>query len=175
LGGAGGGVSYGLRRAEVADAEAMVAVTAEGFATYRSFAPPEWSPPSAAGELERLLRLLADDDVWYLVGDHDGEVVGHVGFLPADRALHAVGDPALAHFRQLFVRTAHWGTGLAASLHGAAIAEATGRGFAAMRLFTPAAQARARRFYERGGWVLARPPAFEQLIGLEMAEYRRAL
>jgi GNAT superfamily N-acetyltransferase len=168
-------VSYGLRRAEVADAETMVAVTAEGFATYRSFAPPEWSPPSAAGELERLLRLLADDDVWYLIGDHDGEVVGHVGFLPADRALHAVRDPALAHFRQLFVRTAHWGTGLAATLHAAAIAEATGRGFAAMRLFTPAAQARARRFYEREGWVLARPPAFEQLIGLEMAEYRRGL
>jgi GNAT superfamily N-acetyltransferase len=167
--------AYALRCAEPADAEPMVAVTAEGFATYHAFAPPEWSPPDAGGELERLQRLLGDPDVWYLVAEHGGELVGHVGFLPADRALHAVADPSLAHFRQLFVRTAHWGTGLAAQLHAAAIAEATVRGFRTMRLFTPAAQARARRFYEREGWVLARPPAFEQLIGLEMAEYRREL
>jgi GNAT superfamily N-acetyltransferase len=168
-------MSYVLRPAAAADAEPMVAVTTEGFATYRSFAPPDWSPPSAGVELERLQRLLADPDVWYLVGARDDEIVGHVGFLPADRALHAVRDASLAHFRQLFVRTAHWGTGLAARLHAAAIEEATARGFATMRLFTPAAQARARRFYEREGWVLARPPAFEQLIGLEMAEYRRRL
>jgi diamine N-acetyltransferase len=168
-------VKYALRRAEPVDAERMVAVTAEGFATYHAFAPPEWSPPEAGGELERLQRLLPDPDVWYVVAEHGGELVGHVGFLPADRALHAVADPSLAHFRQLFVRTAHWGTGLAARLHAAAIAEATARGFRTMRLFTPAAQARARRFYEREGWVLARPPAFEQLIGLEMAEYRREL
>ena len=44
-----------------------------------------------------------------------------------------------------------------------------------MRLFTPAAQARARRFYEREGWALARPPAFDERIGLDIAEYRRAL
>jgi GNAT superfamily N-acetyltransferase len=166
---------YALRRAEPADAEPMVAVTAEGFATYHAFAPPDWSPPSSDEELARLHQLLPDPDVWYLVAEHVGQLVGHVGFLPADRALHAVADPSLAHFRQLFVRTAHWGTGLAAQLHAAAIAEATARGFRTMRLFTPAAQARARRFYEREGWVLARPPAFEQLIGLEMAEYRREL
>ena len=34
------------------------------------------------------------------------------------------GDPRLAHFRQLFVARAHWGSGLATRLHGAAIAEA---------------------------------------------------
>ena len=87
----------------------------------------------------------------------------------------AVEDATLAHLRQLFVRTAHWGSGLATRLHAAAIDEATARGFATMRLFTPAAQARARRFYEREGWALARPPAFEGHIGLEIAEYRRAL
>ena len=32
------------------------------------------------------------------------------------------------------------------------LACARGRGYAWMRLFTPAAQARARRFYEREGW-----------------------
>ena len=102
-------------------------------------------------------------------------MVGHVGFLPAERTFAPTGDPGLAHFRQLFVVQAHWGTGLADQLHGAALDEARARGFTGMRLFTPAAQQRARRFYEREGWALARPPAFDDRIGLDIAEYRRAL
>jgi GNAT superfamily N-acetyltransferase len=166
---------FALRAPTVADAEAMVAVTVEGFSGYRSFAPAGWVQPSAPEELERLRRLLADDDIWYRVAEHEGEIVGHVGFLPADRSFVPAGDRTLAHFRQLFVRTAHWGTGLATQLHAAAIDEARDRGFSGMRLFTPAGQGRARRFYEREGWSLARPPAFDERIGLEIAEYRRAL
>ena len=94
---------------------------------------------------------------------------------PPTRTFAPVGDPRLAHFRQLFVARAHWGSGLATRLHAAAIDEARARGFASMRLFTPGGQARARRFYEREGWSLARPPAFDERIGLEIAEYRRAL
>jgi GNAT superfamily N-acetyltransferase len=166
---------YALRTATVDDAAAMVAVTAEGFSGYRSFAPEGWVAPSASEELERLRDLLADDDVWYRVAEHDGDIVGHVGFLPGRLSFAGTDDPGLAHFRQLFVRTAHWGTGLATRLHAAAIDEARARGFTAMRLFTPAGQGRARRFYEREGWSLARPPAFDERIGLEIAEYRRAL
>jgi GNAT superfamily N-acetyltransferase len=166
---------YAFRAATVDDAEAMLAVTVEGFSGYRSFAPSGWVAPSASEELERLRRLLTDDDVWYQVAEHAGELVGHVGFLPARLSFARLDDPGLVHFRQLFVRTAHWGTGLATALHGAAIDEARARGFSALRLFTPARQERARRFYEREGWSLARPPAFDERIGLEIAEYRRAL
>jgi GNAT superfamily N-acetyltransferase len=166
---------YAFRAATVDDAEAMVAVTAEGFSGYRSFAPPGWVPPSASEELERLRYLLTDDEVWYRVAEHESELVGHVGFLPARLSFARLDDHGLVHFRQLFVRTAHWGTGLGTALHAAAIAEARARSFSAMRLFTPARQQRARRFYEREGWSLARPPAFDERIGLEIAEYRRAL
>ena len=167
---------YGFRAATPQDAELIAELTAEGFETYRSFAPEGWTPPSASEEAARLLSMLAEDHVWYLVAEHEGAMVGHVGFLPADRLSWAqVDDPGLAHFRQLFVRAAHWGTGLATRLHAAAIDEARARGFDAMRLFTPAGQSRARRFYEREGWSLARPPAFDERIGLEIAEYRRAL
>jgi GNAT superfamily N-acetyltransferase len=166
---------YAFRAPTVSDAEAMVAVTVEGFAGYRSFAPAGWVAPSASKELERLRHLLADDDVWYRVAEHQGEVVGHVGFLPSRLSFVRNDDPGLAHFRQLFVRTAHWGTGVATRLHAAAIDEARVRGFDAMRLFTPALQERARRFYEREGWSLARPPAYDERLGLEIAEYRRAL
>jgi GNAT superfamily N-acetyltransferase len=168
--------TYAFRPATRADAERIAAVTYEGFETYRAFAPEGWNPPSAGEELERLLQLIGEDHVWYLVAEHDNVVVGHVGFLPADSLSWAtVDDPGLAHFRQLFVVRAHWGTGLATRLHAAAIDEARARGFTGMRLFTPAAQDRARRFYEREGWALARPPEFEERIGLEIAEYRRSL
>jgi GNAT superfamily N-acetyltransferase len=167
---------YALRPAERDDAPAIVAVTMEGFETYRSFAPAGWEPPAAAEEVERVAALLGRDDVWYRVAEQAGELVGHVGFLPAAGLEWArVDDPGLVHFRQLFVTQRHWGTGLATTLHGAAVDEATARGFEAMRLFTPAAQDRARRFYEREGWTLARPPAFEPRIGLDIAEYRRPL
>jgi len=167
---------YAFRPATAADAERMVAITVEGFESYRCFAPEGWAPPPASAEGERLMTLLGEDHVWYLVAEHHGELVGHVGFLPAERLSFArVDDPRLAHFRQLFVTRGHWGTGLARRLHAAALGEARGRGYTAMRLFTPAAQSRARRFYEREGWSLARPPAFDERIGLEIAEYRRAL
>jgi GNAT superfamily N-acetyltransferase len=166
---------YALRRAVPADAEPMVAVTSEGFATYRSFAPEGWSPPSAAEELERLRVLLPDPDVWYLVAEDVGAVVGHVGFLPATRSRWGSGDASLAHFRQLFVTRTHWGTGLATMLHRAAVEEAMRRGFTAMRLYTPAQQARARRFYEREGWAVVAGSDAPGLNGLEIVEYRRSL
>jgi GNAT superfamily N-acetyltransferase len=168
--------SYAFRAATRDDAPAIVAITIEGFEGYRAFAPAGWEPPSAADELDRLSGLLGRDDVWYRVAEHTGEIVGHVGFLPAANLVWAPSDDrGLVHFRQLFVRKGYWGSGLATTLHAAAIEEARARGFTSMRLFTPAGQMRARRFYEREGWTLARPPAIEPRIGLEIAEYRRPL
>ena len=167
--------TYEFRAATPADADRITAITMEGFETYRAFAPEGWTLPSASDERGRLAGMLGEDHVFYRVAEHEGELVGHVGFLPAERTFAPTGDPGLAHVRQLFVVRAHWGTGLATQLHGAALDEARARGFTAMRLFTPAAQERARRFYEREGWALARPPAFDDRIGLDIAEYRRAL
>ena len=75
----------------------------------------------------------------------------------------------------LFVRSPWWGSGLAARLNADACAAAAGRGFAAMRLFTPAQQPRARRFYEREGWTLSPPPQHDAQLGLEIVEYRKTL
>lgn len=78
---------------------------------------------------------------------------------------------SLAHFWQLFVAREWWGSGLAARLHAAVVEAAAHRGFTAMRLFTPAAQARARRFYEREGWRLWAAPVDDE-IGFPVVEYR---
>jgi hypothetical protein len=63
---------------------------------------------------------------------------------------------------------------LAGTLHLRAIEEASARGFTAMRLFTPVGQARARRFYEREGWVTG-SLQIDVAGGLPAIEYRRPL
>jgi len=62
------------------------------------------------------------------------------------------------------------GTGLAARLHDAFLAEVRDRGYRTARLHTPAGHARARRFYERRGWRVSAPP--ETWLDLAVIEYR---
>jgi diamine N-acetyltransferase len=165
-----------LRVASPRDAEQLASVLKEGFESYRGFAPSGWEPPAPNWDLERLRERLADPDVWCLLAECDDRSVGHVSLLPA--AKHSrwpSPDPGVVQLWHLFVRTDWWGSGLATALHAEALREAAARGYREMRLFTPVAQVRARRFYEREGWSLARPPAFDERIGLEIAEYRRAL
>jgi GNAT superfamily N-acetyltransferase len=166
---------YELRPSRAEDAAAMAATVHECMETYRSFVGPGWSGPSLSEWEAQLRSVLARDDCWCLVAEVPGaELAGHVGFVPAARSRRPVADPFLAHFWQLFVRPAHWGTGVAGDLHARATEEAGRRGFTAMRLFTPADQARARRFYEREGWMAGETLAGEAL-GLDVVEYRLGL
>jgi GNAT superfamily N-acetyltransferase len=99
-----------------------------------------------------------------------GEHAGQVAFSPARD------EPGVAHLWMLFLPTRFWGTGLATTLLARAVEEARAAGrYTAMRLHTPAEQARARRFYEREGWVAANPPFYEPMLGLALVTYRRAL
>jgi GNAT superfamily N-acetyltransferase len=101
--------------------------------------------------------------------------VGQVTILSAETTPRPTGDASLAHLRNLFISRDHWGSGLARELHDAAVAEARRRGFREIRLFAAAGQARARRFYEREGWVQAGEPAYDPRPDLVMVEYRLAL
>jgi GNAT superfamily N-acetyltransferase len=163
------------RDATAADAEALARTVIDGFEHYRTFAPAGWEPPPLAVELEVAQRLLPDERVWALVAEDDGRIVGQISILPAAMAGVPADDPALAHLRNLFVEPAHWGTGLAATLLHAGAAEARERGFRAMRLFTPAGQGRARRFYEREGWRRVGEEFSAPELGLPLIEYRYAL
>jgi GNAT superfamily N-acetyltransferase len=165
---------FTAREATPADAPAIGRAVAEGFGGFRSFAPAGWRPPVLESEVLQVRDLLAAGDLWCLLASRDGAPAGHVGFLAAARSIAPVDDPGLAHFRQLFVEPRWWGAGLAPALHTAAVEEAQARGYTAMRLFTPAGQARARRFYEREGWLQAGPPR-DSGVGLPTVEYRRAL
>ena len=63
----------------------------------------------------------------------------------------------------LHVLTTEWGQGIGGTLHDAAVAELTAVGYPAAGLWVIAANRRARRMYERRGWLL-RP-------GIEQADY----
>jgi len=170
-------MAWTLRPATPADAERMARAVSDGFAAYRSFAPPDWEPPSFEHELDLLERGLPTPDVWGLLAETaDGELAGHVAIRSAaTTAVSPSDEPDLAHFWQLFVAPAHQGSGLARALHDEALREAAARGYRALRLFAAAGQARARRFYEREGWVAQGPPYVLEGFGMEVVEYRRPI
>ena len=169
-------MSWSVRVAGPDDADLLADNVSAGYATYRSFAPAGWEPPDRELEARRLREGLATPEVWALLAEEGGEPAGHVALMPA--ATHELipsHEPGLLHFWQLFVREPWWGSGLATELHSRALREARARGYTALRLFTPAAQARAQRFYEREGWTLARPPFEDPSFGMELAELRLTL
>jgi GNAT superfamily N-acetyltransferase len=168
-------MGWSLRTAGPRDADRIVTVLTEGFGGYRSFAPRGWEPPDPQVELKRLRAYLGDEEVWCLVAEDGDEMAGHVAIMPARVHPQPSEDDAMAHFWQLFVREPWWGTGLATALHAEAVREAGARGFTSMRLFTPAAQARARRFYEREGWTPAGAPFDDLDFGMPLVEYRREI
>jgi GNAT superfamily N-acetyltransferase len=155
-------MEWSLRRAEVADADDLIATVVGCFEGFRAFAPATWSPPDEAVQLPRLRDEIADPRSFTLLAEADGAPAGHVHWIP-------LGDPVDIHLRHLFVREPFWGKGLAVALHAAAVAAMGGR---TARLFTPAGQARARRFYEREGWRLVAERE-DAHFGMPLAEYRR--
>jgi GNAT superfamily N-acetyltransferase len=166
-------VSY--RPATAADAEPLARGMVDGMDVYRSFAPPDWAPPPLDDEIEHTRSLLGDDRLWCMVAETGDELVGQITVLPAAIAGRPVADPSLAHLRNLFVRSDFWGTGVAKTLHDAALAQARERGFTAMRLLAAAGYGRGRRFYEREGWLQHGDEFFDPKPDLTIVEYRRAL
>jgi GNAT superfamily N-acetyltransferase len=169
-----------IRDASPADAEAVIALLAAAFRDYREFAAPGWEPPFPGLEEQMATeRFLGDERIWYVVAEDDAGHAGQCGFTPAHTARAMKGDPVpgMAHFWQLFVRRDLWGSGLAADLHERAVAELHARGYERARLLTPSGQARARRFYERRGWVESPISVTEpvDLNGLPVVEYRLEL
>jgi RimJ/RimL family protein N-acetyltransferase len=158
-----------IRAPTDADVPELVAHLLAGFEVYRDFQPPGWSPPPAERETERMRVRIASPSTWALVARDGREVVGQVLFEPVRDA------DAFAHFANLFVSRAWWGSGLAKELHGRALAAMRERGFGRARLATPAAQARARAFYEREGWRADGEPFEEPALDMVIVRYLRDL
>ena len=154
------------RPATPADVPELAVTVEEGFESYREWAPRGWDPPPPALHVSGIRDRLAEEGCVCLLVEVGGEHAGHVAYVPARE------EPGVAHIWMLFVRRAWWGRGVATRLLTRAVAEATGEGYAGMRLHTPAEHARARAFYEREGWTAASPPFYEPLLGLTLVTYR---
>jgi len=162
------------RLATPSDAGAVAATISEGVETYRAWAPSDWTPPVVGeGDQERFAGALARADVWFLLAESDGTVIGHVALSLSTREDPGPPPPGTVFIWQLFVRPAWHGRGTAMVLMRAAVAEALTRGFSHMRLWTPEGAARARRFYEREGWTLTGRVHRRSDVGLPTVEYGR--
>src|SRR5262249_10905774 len=142
------------------------------FAGYAAFAPPDWRPPREPSDAAKLASRMSLARAVALLAEDDGRPAGHVLLIPASRSREPVADPRGAHVMHVFVRERYWGTGVASELLRRMLAEARRQGYASARLFTPAGQGRARRFYEREGWSLTREWQ-DAALGLPVVEYRK--
>jgi GNAT superfamily N-acetyltransferase len=157
-------IPVAARRARPSDAATIKRTVLLGVQTYAAFAPAAWTPVPPSDAIESTTARLGRRDTWALLAEIAGEPAGHVSLFPYWQPGGA------AYLWQLFVRPPWWGTGLAAGLHDAFVAEARDRGYREARLHTPAGHARARRFYARRGWR----PTGESVtwLGLPVVEYR---
>lgn len=170
-------MSAAIRTATGKDARTVLDGLAEGFESYRAFAPPVWEPPAEAPGAELATRrLLEHPEVWYVVAEDEEGRAGQCGFHPAHELRHIQGPriEGAAWLWHLFVRPDLWGGGLAVRLHDRALAAMREQGYGEARLSTPAVQARSRRFYEKRGWRLAEQSVSDAgtLTGLPLVEYR---
>jgi ribosomal protein S18 acetylase RimI-like enzyme len=168
--------AYATRRATLDDVPVLTETQRLGFEGYAVFLPRGWTPPPSEVEATGIQERLSQPDAWCVIAQDGPDVAGHVAFVAArERSDDKPLVPGLAHLWMLFIRERWWGTGLATSLLAMAVAEAAAQGYEAMRLYTPALQARARRFYEREGWTTDGEPRYEPMLALDLVEYRRAL
>jgi diamine N-acetyltransferase len=159
-----------IRPATPDDARLLAEVAAPGFASYRAFGPPSYVPPTVEFDAALLREALERPEYWCRIAEDDEGPLGQVGFSRQEI------EPGLVHFQRLFLLRRAWGSGLASHLMGLAVEEMRTQGFLLARLFTPAGQERARRFYEREGWRVHGEPFPETRLGeLPVVEYRLTL
>jgi GNAT superfamily N-acetyltransferase len=156
-----------MRRAWPADAETLVRTSRLGQETWRAFAPAGWSLPPNDRHAAFVHGLLARPGAWAVLAFVNGEPAGHAAMVPGDWD-----EPRSAILFALFVRPPWWGSGLADALYDAFVEHARAAGYPQAWLSTPAAHARARRFYERRGW---RADTLLERRGMPMAIYGRPL
>lgn len=140
---------------------------------FRDISPPGWTPPQPAdGELR---ELLATPGGRCIVAEPGGVLAGHVTWRPSVGARRGPEDPEVAYLGQLYVEPGWQGSPLATKLMHFALEGAAADGFTSIRLVTPAASGRGRRFYERLGFATTAPAAEDARFGMPTIEYAREL
>jgi RimJ/RimL family protein N-acetyltransferase len=165
---------FTIRAAQTADLGTIADSLVAGLSTYRGWTPMAWNPPQRAEMLLGLLQRFRRDGSWAHVAFEGPAPAGHISMRPdRDESDEPRADVAL--LTQLFVREQYWGSGLATTLLQRGVADMVARGFSTGRLLVASGHRRARRFYEREGWQATGELEQSGELGLELAEYLRAL
>ena len=163
---------YGFAVADVAivpcaDAGVIAALHQAPVAVaYREYFPD--SPPPTVAELRAIwAKRLADPTAVALAACRGGRPAGSV---------MARADPDFpgGQLVGLHVLPSEWGKGIGSGLHDAALAVLSEAGYHDAGLWVIAENNRARRMYERRGWVRC-PGAGQQAYGVIEVRYRREL
>ncbi len=154
-----------LRRARADDVQLMSRNVREGVASFLTWAPDWQIPPGLGSEGELRTALLKPDAAAWVNAD----VSAHSG------AFRAEDEPDAFHLFNLFAQPEQQGTGVAAELLEKQVADARRAGATAMRLRTPAGNARGIRFYEREGWAVVGELLTDTPLGLDHVWMRRPL
>ncbi len=159
-----------LRPAREEDARAIADIHVRTWQTaYRGLLPDDLLDGLSVERREQVWRdLLAHGDQDVVVADEDGGIVGFASSGPSREA------PAEGELYAIYVTPEAWGTGAGRMLLSAAAAALAARGYDSALLWVLEDNARARRFYERAGW-LEDGRKLETLGGVEVAETRYRL
>lgn len=161
-----------VRPATHEDAEAIARVQVETWrAAYAHALPAE---TLAGVDIERRAQLwqewLSGGRSATFVGEADAKVVGFVNVGASED------HPGLGELYAIYVLPHAWGSGVAAELIERGEDELRARGFASATLNVLADNPRARRFYERHGWVAAKTFPWTFLgHDVELTRYRKEL
>jgi len=142
-----------LRQPDVADAGTIAALMRHCFtATFGAlYAPDDLAMFLDGLTLDRWRRELADPAYAFLIAERDGVAVGFAKLGPPSLPVTTSGP--MIELRQLYLTADQQGSGLAARMMDRIIATARTRGAGELFLSVYIHNDRARRFYERYGFV----------------------
>jgi GNAT superfamily N-acetyltransferase len=164
-----------IRRATGADAGAIAGVHVRSWqAAYRGLVPQDHldglDPADRRPMWEHLLAQTAWPGRGVLVAETVGGIVGFTGFLPTrDKDL----DPAaVAEIATIYLLPEAWGGGTGKALMAEALDTLVRAGYRQAGLWVLDTNARARRFYEAGGWRRDGAVQQDTSLGFSLTEFR---
>jgi ribosomal protein S18 acetylase RimI-like enzyme len=164
-----------VRRAVPGDAEQIAVIHVRSWqGAYLGLLPqPFLDGLDPAGRVAQWRQLLAEAEgpaAATLAGVRDGQVRGFAHFGPSRDA--GAGHPPTGELYSIYVLPEAWGTGLGRELMAAACRGLAAAGYEQATLWVLAGNARARRFYDRAGWVPDGSQKQDEIAGLGVTEVR---
>lgn len=168
-----------IRAARVADASQIAVVQVRSWqGAYRGLLPQAYldglDPAQRVGRWERSLAEAEDRD-GVLVADASGTVLGFVGYSPSR---DGDADPVrVGEIDAIYLLPSAWGKGVGRLLMDSALARLAEARFDRATLWVLDSNARARRFYEAGGWLADEARKIDDSRGFPIAQvrYKRSL